>query len=321
MRGMLVVLLALAVAPWWVGTQDLALLADLYGYIMLASMWNLLAGYAGLVSVGQQAFVGLGGYALVSYAFMVGANPLWAYPLAGLIGALIAVPSAALLLRLRGAYFAIGSWVLADAFKEVFSQISSLGAGSGTILPVSVIVMLGHRPGPREAAIYWSAFILLLIVMGAIVWLLRSRYGMALMAVRDNEIAALSSGVVVQRVKSLVYILIAFGTSMVGVLIFLQKLRISPGVAFSVNDWTGLVIFMAVIGGVGSVEGPIIGAIIFFIFRQELYNLGTTYLVLLGLLAIIIMLKMRTGIWGWASQRFGWQILPLRRRVISLSPE
>ena len=320
MRIVLVILVGLAAAPFWAGTENLQLLSELYAYIMLASLWNLLAGYSGLVSIGQQAFVGLGGYTLFSYAFLLGANPLWGYVLAGLIGAIIAVPSAALLFRLRGAYFAIGSWVLADAFKLVFSQISALGGGSGTSLPVSVIFMLGHRPAPRESMIYWSAFVLLLLVMGAIIWLLRSRYGMALTAVRDNELAARSSGVDVERVKLLVYVLAGFATSMVGVLIFLQKLRISPDAAFSVDDWTGLVIFMAVIGGVGSVEGPVIGAIIFFVFRQELYNLGTVYLMLLGLLAIIIMLKMPKGIWGWASNRFGCQVLPLQRRVLNVTP-
>lgn len=319
MRGVLVGLVALAVAPYWVGTEDLQLLAELYGYIMLASLWNLLAGYSGLVSIGQQAFVGLGAYTLFSYAIFANANPLWGYPLAGLIGAIVALPSAALLFRLRGAYFAIGSWVLADTLKLVFAQINALGSGSGTSLPVSVILMLGHRPGPRESVIYWSAFILLVLVMGTIVWLLRSRYGMALTAVRDNELAARSSGIDVGRVKLLVYVFTGFATSMVGVLIFLQKLRISPDAAFSVDDWTGLVIFMAVIGGVGSVEGPVIGAVVFFVFRQELYNLGTTYLMLLGLLAIIVMLRMPKGIWGWASQHFHWRILPLQQHVSTAS--
>jgi branched-chain amino acid transport system permease protein len=315
MRGVLVALVALAAAPYWAGTQDLQLMSELFGYVMLASLWNLLAGYAGLVSIGQQAFVGIGGYVLFSFAITAGANPLWSYPLAGLIGAVVAVPSAALLFRLRGAYFAIGSWVLADTLKLIFSQVSALGSGSGTSLPVSVILMLGHRPGPRESVIYWSAFMLLVLVMGIIVWLLRSRYGLALTAVRDNEVAARSSGIEVERVKLLVYVFAGFATSMVGVLIFLQKLRISPDAAFSVDDWTGLVIFMAVIGGVGSVEGPVIGAVLFFVFRQELYNLGTTYLMLLGLLAIIVMLRMPKGIWGWASQHFGWRVLPLRQHV------
>jgi branched-chain amino acid transport system permease protein len=317
MRGVFVALVALATAPYWAGTQDLQLLSELFGYIMLASLWNLLAGYAGLVSIGQQAFVGLGGYVLFSYAITAGANPLWSYPLAGLVGAIVAVPSAALLFRLRGAYFAIGSWVLADTFKLVFSQISALGSGSGTSLPVSVVLMLGHRPGPRESVIYWSAFALLLLVMGTIVWLLRSRYGMALTAVRDNEVAARSSGIEVERVKLLVYVFAGLATSMVGALIFLQKLRISPDAAFSVDDWTGLVIFMAVIGGVGSVEGPVIGAVVFFVFRQELYNLGTIYLMLLGLLAIIVMLRMPKGVWGWASQHLGWRVLPLQQHVLT----
>ena len=109
-------------------------------------------------------------------------------------------------------------------------------------------------------------------------WLLRSRYGLALKAIRDNELAARSNGVDVTRIKVLVYIITAFATAMIGALIFLQKLRISPDAAFSVNDWTAFVIFITVIGGIGRIEGPIVGTIVFFLLRQTLADLGTLYL-------------------------------------------
>ena len=94
--------------------------------------------------------------------------------------------------------------------------------------------------------------------------LLRSRYGLALKAIRDNELAASSNGVDVSRIKLVVYCISAFATAMIGALIFLQKLRISPDTAFSANDWTAFVIFMIVIGGIGRIEGPIVGAVVFF---------------------------------------------------------
>ena len=99
--------------------------------------------------------------------------------------------------------------------------------------------------------------------------LLRSRYGLALKAIRDNELAARSNGIDVLRIKLVVYVLTAFGTAMVGALIFLQKLRISPDAAFSVNDWTAFVIFITVIGGIGRIEGPIVGTIVFFLLRAD----------------------------------------------------
>ena len=119
-------------------------------------------------------------------------------------------------------------------------------------------------------------------MLALIVLLLRSRYGLALKAIRDNELAATCNGIDVMRTKLLVYIVTAFGTAMVGALIFLQKLRISPDAAFSVNDWTAFVIFITVIGGIGRIEGPIIGTVVFFVLRQTLADLGTIYLLMLG---------------------------------------
>jgi branched-chain amino acid transport system permease protein len=152
-------------------------------------------------------------------------------------------------------------------------------------------------------------------VLATIVLLLRSRYGLALTAIRDNELAARSSGVDVTRTKLVVYILTALGTGMIGALIFLQKLRISPDTAFSVNDWTAFVIFITVIGGIGRVEGPIIGTIVFFLLRQTLADLGSLYLLMLGAVAIAVMLVAPKGIWGFFAERFGWQLLPLERRL------
>ncbi|TMJ24080.1 MAG: branched-chain amino acid ABC transporter permease, partial [Alphaproteobacteria bacterium] len=133
--------------------------------------------------------------------------------------------------------------------------------------------------------------------------------------IRDNELAARSSGVDVWRTKLVVYILTAFGTATIGALIFLQKLRISPETAFSVNDWTAFVIFITVIGGIGRVEGPIVGTLVFFLLRQTLADLGSLYLLMLGAVAIAIMLFAPRGIWGLVVARFGWQVLPLARRL------
>ncbi|MCX7933196.1 MAG: branched-chain amino acid ABC transporter permease [Rhodovarius sp.] len=308
--------LLLAAAPWWAGRQDLRLLAEIYAYIALASLWNLLAGYAGLVSVGQQAFVGLGGYALFALALFGGVGPLWTIPLAGLIGALVAVPVALLVFRLRGAYFAIGTWVVAEVFRLLASQISSLGGGSGTSLPAAVVTSIAATRHAREQLVYWVALGLLVLVLGAVVLLLRSRHGLALAAVRDDEVAAGSCGVEVGRTKLLVYVLAAGGAAMLGALIFLQKLRISPDAAFSVNDWTAVVIFIAVIGGLGRVEGPIIGTLVYFLLRETLAPYGSLYLLVLGVVAIAVMLFARQGIWGAIADRTGWHLFPLERRVI-----
>ena len=309
------VLLLLAIAPAFAGRDDLRLFSEIFAYIALASLWNLLAGYAGLVSVGQQAYVGLGGYVLFASTILAGLHPFVAVALAGIVGGAVALPVAGLLFRLRGHYFAIGTWVMAEVFRLMAAQISALGGGSGISLPAAIVTSMAATRQMREFEMYWLALALAVAVLGAIVLLLRSRYGLALTAIRDNEIAARSSGVDVWRTKLVVYILTAFGTAMIGALIFLQKLRISPETAFSVNDWTAFVIFITVIGGIGRVEGPIIGTLVFFLLRQTLADLGSLYLLMLGAVAIAIMLFAPRGIWGLVVARFGWQVLPLARRL------
>jgi branched-chain amino acid transport system permease protein len=313
MAAFALALVLLAAAPAWGGRDDLRLLAEIYAYVALASLWNLLAGYAGLVSVGQQAYVGLGGYVLFASTILAGLHPLLAVPVAGAVAAIVALPVAGLMFRLRGHYFAIGTWVVAEVFRLSASQMSALGGGSGISLPATIVTAMAPSRQSREFLIYWVALALMVAILVAIVLLLRSRYGLALTAIRDNEMAARSSGVDVTRTKLVVYILTALGTAMIGALIFLQKLRISPDTAFSVNDWTAFVIFITVIGGIGRVEGPIIGTIVFFLLRQMLADLGSLYLLMLG--AVAIMLLAPKGIWGFLAGRFGWQLLPLERRL------
>jgi branched-chain amino acid transport system permease protein len=309
------VMLGLALAPYWADRAGLRLLAEVFAYLALASLWNLLAGFAGLASIGQQAYVGLGAYLLFGLSMLAGFPPLATIPLAGLIAGIVAAPVALLIFRLRGAYFAIGTWVVAEVLRLLASQISPLGGGSGISLPVGIVTSIASDRQGREFTLYWLSLLLLLIVMAAIVALLRSRYGLALQSVRDNEIAAQSNGVDVWRIKLMVYCLCACGTAMLGALIFLQKLRVSPDTAFSVNDWTAFIIFIVVIGGVGTIEGPVVGTIAFFALRQAFSDLGSIYLLMLGVVAIIIMMRAPQGLWGLVASRFGWKLFPLDRHV------
>jgi branched-chain amino acid transport system permease protein len=311
-----VALVALATAPFWGGRDDLQLLSEIFAYVALASLWNLLAGYAGLVSIGQQAYVGLGAYLLFAFTILAGMSPLWAIPLAGVIAAVVAIPVAALVFRLRGHYFAIGTWIIAEVFRLLASQLSVLGGGSGISLPAPLVIAIASTRQLRDFFEYWIALALVVAILALIVLLLRSRYGLALKAIRDSELAAMCNGVDVLRTKVLVYIVTACATSMVGALIFLQRLRVSPDAAFSLNDWTAFVIFITVIGGIGRIEGPIIGTVVFFALRQTLADLGTIYLLMLGAVAIIVMLTAPKGIWGLIVERFGWQVFPLERSVI-----
>ena len=304
-----IVLAALLIAaPFWGSTATQQLLGQMMIYIALASLWNLLAGYTGLVSVGQQAYVGLGVYIMVSVTIYLGIHPYFAIPLAGLAAALISMPVAKLVFRLQGAYFAIGTWVVAEVFRLIAAQLGSvgLGGGSGTSIPGPVMQALAVNKFWREASIYWLALGLGLGALALVYGLLRSRIGLALTAIRDSEVASGSLGVNIDRIKYAVYVTAAAMTGMVGSLIALQKIRVSPNAAFSVNDYTAIVIFIVVIGGIGTIEGPIIGTIVYFFLREYFADLGAIYLMILGVIAIVMMLVAPKGIWGYVARR--WQI-------------
>jgi len=321
-------LLALLVAlPAFAGRATIEDLIFVFYMLALAQYWNLLAGYAGLISVGQQAFVGLGGYMLFALTVMAGLDPLLAIVLAGVIAGLLALPTAFVVFRLRGAYFAIGTWVVAEVYRLVFAQWKQLGGGTGTSLPPEITnTVFGidwvksmfdvRTSAARDIILYWSALALAAGTILAVYLILRSRHGLALAAIRDSEPAAASAGVDRFRTKLSVYVATAAGTGMVGALIYLQKARISPDSAFAVLDWTAYVILIVVIGGIGTIEGPIIGVLVFYFLQSYLAGYGTWYLILLGALAILIMLFAPRGIWGYVSERTNLVLFPIRRRLI-----
>jgi branched-chain amino acid transport system permease protein len=320
-------ILLLLVLPTFASRVLLQELFYVFAMLSLAQLWNLLAGSAGLISVGQQAFVGMGAYALFAFTVVTGLDPALSIVLAGAVAGLVAVPAALIVFRLRGAYFAIGTWVVAEVCRLVMAQVKQLGGGTGTSLPPDIAggmagldfvreLFAVRGPAARDIMAYWFALLLAVGTFVLVYRLLRSRYGLALSAIGDSEVAAESTGVDVFRTKFLIYVLTAAATGMIGALIFLQKARISPDAAFSLIDWTAYVIFIVVIGGIGTMEGPIIGVAIFYLLQYYLAALGSWYLMLLGTLAIVLMLFASTGVWGVISRAFDITLFPVRRRLI-----
>jgi branched-chain amino acid transport system permease protein len=314
-------LVALVTLPWWWGDAGwMRLIGEMSYYLALAQLWNLLAGYAGLVSVGQQAFVGLGGYALFYLTGPANMNVYLALLLAGPFAGLLAIPVSFAVFRLRGAYFAVGTWVVSEVFALLASLILVLGAGSGMSLTVPILRQISTDRDVRATALYLMSLAVAILVFAIVYLLLRSRHGLALTAIRDSEPASASLGVNTFRTKFIIYLVTAACTGLIGALIFLQKLRISPEAGFSINDWTVVVIFMVVIGGIGTLEGPFIGMLIYIALRELLADYGTIYLILMGGIAIAVMLKAPFGIWGWVVQRFDLQLFPVSRRLVMTPP-
>lgn len=327
MAGFAILVIGLVAAPAFVERSLVADLVLVFLMITLAQCWNLLAGYAGLISVGQQAFVGLGGYCLFALIILAGVDPLVAVLLTPLIVAVASVPIGFVVFRLQGAYFAVVTWVVAEVLRLLLAQWQALGGGTGNSLPrtatseMFALEWVSESFGVRSAAgreiiIYWVALAAVVVVIALAYAMLRSRLGLALSAIRDGEMPAESVGVNILRNKFIVYIFAAFGASLAGALYFLHVSRISPDAAFSVLDWTAYVIFIVVIGGIGTIEGPIIGAILFVVLQSQFAVYGPWYLIALGAFGIVIILVAPRGIWGLFSQATGIQLFPTRRRLV-----
>jgi branched-chain amino acid transport system permease protein len=301
---------AVAASPWIVDPATARSIVELCCYVALAQMWNLLAGYAGLVSVGQQAFLGVSAYLLFALANRLDVDPFLAAGLGLLAPALLAVPAYALLRRLQGPYFAIGTWVLAEVCRLLISGSEALGSSSGWTLHA----MRAYTPIAREIGTAALSAFMLAATVGGTYALLRSRYGLALIAIRDNPVAAASQGVDVGRVRFLVYLASAVGCGMVGSVYYLSALRLSPAAGFDIN-WTSIAVFMTLVGGIGTIEGPLVGAGLYFALDRCFVEYGATYMIVLGLLTVAAALYARGGLWGEFACRVDLQLFPIRRRL------
>ncbi len=307
-------LLVLAFGPAFLGADYTDRLTTLFVYVILAAMWNALAGYGGLVSIGQQAFFGLGAYAAIRLS-NAGVEVYLALILAPLVVGVLSMPLSSFALRLRGGEFAIGMWVFAELAHLLVNLDTLIQGETGT----SLIAISGFAPDARRAFNYWLALAVMTVLVAAVFFLLRSRTGAAIQAIRDNEEAAASVGVRVMATKRLIFVLAAVGCAAAGALQLATLITFQPKTYFSVQ-WTAYMIFMTLVGGLGTFEGPILGAIIFFAVETIFGSSGVWYLVGLGASALLFSLFLPRGIWGAFSSRYGIQLMPVGYRL-QLSPQ
>ncbi|CAO5179010.1 ABC transporter permease [Frankia sp. AiPs1] len=311
------VLLAVGVGlfavPTLFGTNAVVQLTSLFIYMILAVMWNALAGYGGMVSVGQQAFIGFGAYATI-WLTQHGVSPFPAMVLAAVSAAVLAALVALLVLQLKGGQLAVGTWVIAEALGLLIVLDTGLGGGTG----ISLQGLNSYTPELRHAYIYWLTLTFLLAILGALFLLLRLKTGAALQAIRDDEEAAASLGVRVRPLKFGIFVLAGFGCGAAGALILANTLFIQPQSIFGVQ-YSAYMIFMVLVGGLGTFEGPILGAIIFFVAQQQFADQGAWYLIGLGAVAVLFALFLPRGLWTVVSDRLPVQ-LPLGYRLSTSHP-
>ena len=329
---------------------------------ILGHAWNLIAGFAGMLSFGQQVFIGIGGFAQALLVYY-GAVSVWtAWPISGLSAAafalLLCLPTkvrgsrrrvtfgvtlallawiiyealisffpeidvfqstyvrreslllliflgALPLLKLRGAYFAIATWLIAEAVSTIFNGWDVSGAGGGMQLKSEV----------TQLQLYYVA-LALLVTVTAVIWAwMHSYQGLALTAIRDDEDAAQSNGVDVDRVKMLVFVFSAAITGLASGLYFMDVVIVTPPSAFSIS-WAADIVFVVVAGGMGTVAGPLIGAVLFVVIERLLGAVAGQGLLVLGILSIVLMLFLPRGVMGVVSD-----ISQKWRRRKSLSTE
>lgn len=304
-----VLLIVLAAGPLLFTANIVDSLTTLFIYLILAVMWNALAGYGGLVSVGQQAFFGLGAYFAIQLSHY-GVSVYPALVLGALIAGLLSLPISLLMLRLRAGEFAIGMWVVAELAHLLVVLDQLINGETG----VSLIALNAYGPDDRRAYNYWMALVSMVALLGLVFALLRGRLGASVQAIRDDEDAAESIGVRVLASKRTIFFLAAFGCALAGTLWLATLITFQPRTYFGIQ-WTAYMIFMVLVGGLGTFEGPIIGAVIFFLIEYLFGETGVWYLVGLGASAVVFALFLPRGLWGTVEDRLGIRLLPVGYRL------
>jgi len=307
--GVIAISAFFTLAPWLLAASWVSILSNFFILVIMATMWNLLAGYAGMVSIGQQGFVGLGAYATLYFA-LKGMNPFVAIPFAALTCGVIAIPITFLLLRLRGGYFSVATWVVSDSAMLLVLSVAYLGGGTGKYMPG----LLTLSSTTLNHDVYLATWIGAFVVLLGTYLLLRSRVGLLLSSMRDNEIAARSAGAKVTSTRRMIYVVVAIGCGVAGGVLSVSQPFVQPGNEFQLQ-FAAEMLFATMIGGLGTIEGPILGSIIFFALQQSLQNWGVWYLVIFGSLAVAVAIWQPQGLWGAIRDRFHVELLPVGYRV------
>jgi ABC-type branched-subunit amino acid transport system ATPase component/ABC-type branched-subunit amino acid transport system permease subunit len=297
-----VALVIVLAVPWWASDYELLVAYQIAQLAALAQAWNLMAGYGGLVSLAVAAFVGVGSYATTKLSLAAGLTLIPSVLVGGVFAALFALIVAVPMFRFRGPYFTIGSLVLAQALAIFMSNYNGLGGNQGLSL---------ESAAPSQSDLYMLVLVAALVITAATVIVVRGKLGLGLMAVRDDEDVAERVGVRTFRTKLVAFVISAAIMGIVGGVQAQYLGHIEPTGSFSLN-WTIDSVNAAIIGGVGTVLGPLIGAAASIELSTRLSHLPEVHLMIIGALLILIVRFAPAGIWGTLCQRARG---PLQRRL------
>ncbi len=279
-------------------------LMNIFLYITMGEMWNLLSGFTGMTSLGNQTFIGLAGFSVAVMTSTYNMS-IWLGILVALaISAVVAFLLSFVLFRMRGMYFAIATWVISEAICTWFLSWKYVNQGGG--------MSIKARPYPKTPEIYLMALTLCVIAMIVVYVLLRTKTGLGLTAMRDDADAASSVGVNIFKSKLLVYVIAAAFTGLAGAVFFINKGTIYPNSGFDIS-WTVSMVFIVIIGGIGTVSGPIVGAIIYVLLSEVLAKLPGWSNIILGAIAILVIIFLPDGIMGTLQKKCGFELFSQKR--------
>ena len=285
-------------------------LVQIFLYAALGEAWNLLSGFAGMTSLGQQLFIGLGGYAVA----MVTTYLKVPFPVGLLAGALAAALAALLLsrllFRLWGMYFSICTWVAAEAVQMLFLNWKAANQGAGLTIRIF--------PYPSIQQIHLMAFLVFALALAVVSWIMRSRLGLGLIAMREDPETASACGIRTDRSRLIIYVLSAALSAVAGGLFFINKGIVYPDSGFGIS-WTVSLVFICIIGGTGTILGPVVGSVIYVLLREYLAHFPGWSNMILGLITILAVLFLPGGISGLLARFLPERWFSFRRRPAGLT--
>ena len=291
---------------WWGSARLVSIVTLVMVYMAMAQVWNLLSGFAGLTSLGHQAFFGIGGYVLALTAQKFKISMWWSFLFAIIVCVVFALIISVPIFKMSGVYFTIGTWIVAEAICTLFLNWEFVNYGIGYTISAALKV--------PTWGLYLMSAILGVGMTALLVFLMRSKLGMSLRAIRDNTSAAEVRGIKIFNTKLIVFLISAAVMSLCGIVMYINQIYITPSGAFSI-DWTIAMVFICIIGGSGTIEGPIIGAFVYVILNQILYNFPGYSNLIMGAIAVIVIILAPKGIMGYLGEKFHWDIFDIRRRL------
>lgn len=277
-------------------------------WVILGSSWNLLAGYTGLVSFGHAAYFGIGAYAAALPFLHFGISPWWGLLTGGLAAVILGYLLGIVVFRLRGPYFALGTLATAEILRIIFGEEEWLTNGHTGILYMTTWV--------SKYPYYYIVLVLALGAVFSVKYVMKTKAGFYFLSIREDQDAAEALGINTKKYKNIATVISTFWAGMAGAFYMIYMGFIDPEVVFSLHNISIITILVGIIGGVGTIWGPAVGAVVMVLmqelFRSSVFGLAPEWLsrfhsLAFGLLVIFVILYMAGGIvgdWKLISRKF-----------------